>query len=287
MSARRPVLSVLALLCVLACALVGGVGVAGAVTQFGSFGEGAGQLQGSDGVAVDQASGDVYFADPSNRRIDEFEASGSFVSAWGRGVLNGAKELQTCTTSCERGSEAGTEARGPGELPEGGLGIAVDNDPSSSSYQDVYVWDRGDHYVEKYDSTGKFLLEFKIKESSVSNRGPIIAVGPDGRVYVGAKAEVQVFEPSGVLSETISLAGLSSISTFLKNPRKRVSRRWWLTRLVTCSWGIRVCLVFVSSKRMVWKRQRSLMLEAKGWFRLRWMGRVTCLWRKLMFCMNR
>jgi hypothetical protein len=37
-----------------------------------------------------------------------------------------------------------------------------------------------------------------------------IAVGPTGLVYVADRARVQVFEPSGVWKETISLAGLSS-----------------------------------------------------------------------------
>ena len=119
--------------------------------------------------------------------------------AWGWGVLNGAQELQTCTTTCQKG----LEGYGPGELGEGRTGVAVDNDPLSSSYGDVYVWCTDNHHVEKYDASGGFLLEFEIKEFSFN--GPVIAVGPNGRVYVGAKAEVQVFEPTGVLSESISL----------------------------------------------------------------------------------
>jgi hypothetical protein len=207
MSARRPVLVVLALSCVLVCALVARVGSAEAVMQFGSYGSGAGQLRGVEGVAVDQASGDVYVADAKNKRIDEFEASGSFVRAWGWGVLNEAKELQTCTTTCG----PGIEGNGPGQLTEGPMGVAVDNDPLSSSYGDVYVFDPSNHHVEKFDSSGGFLLEFEVQE--FSDNGPVIAVGPNGRVYVGAKAEVQVFEPSGVLSEKISLAGLSSTAS--------------------------------------------------------------------------
>jgi hypothetical protein len=204
MSARRPVSAIAVSLCVLACALAAGVAPAGATTQFGSYGTGAGQLKSPWGIAVSQVSGDVYAADIENKRIDEFEASGSFVRAWGWGVLNGAQEFQTCTTSCQ----AGTEGGGPGQLSESPTGVAVDNDPLSSSYEDVYVLDTGNQRVEKFDSSGEFLLEFG---SGSSTYGPIvIAVGPGGRVYVGGKAEVRVFEPSGVLSESISLAGLSS-----------------------------------------------------------------------------
>jgi hypothetical protein len=207
MSARRPILATLVSLGVLACALAGGVAPAGASTQFGSYGEGAGQFGYPWGIAVSQASGDVYVTDFQNGRVDEFEASGGFVRAWGWGVLNGAQELQTCTTTCQKG----LEGTGPGELSYYIMGVAVDNDPLSSSYGDVYVWDPSHQRVEKYDASGGFLLEFEIKEHS--DNGSVIAVGPSGRVYVGAKAEVQVFEPSGVLSESISLAGLSNIST--------------------------------------------------------------------------
>jgi hypothetical protein len=206
MSARRPVSAIAVSLCVLACALAAGVAPAGASTQFGSYGEGAGQLREPWGVAVDQASGDVYVADTHKKRIDEFEASGSFVRAWGWGVLNGADELQSCTTSTS--CKTGLEGSGPGQLSEGPTGVAVDNDPLSSSYGDIYVFDTSKGRVEKFDSSGGFLLEFEIKKDS--DNGPIIAVGSSGRVYVGADAEVQVFEPSGVLSESISLAGLSS-----------------------------------------------------------------------------
>jgi hypothetical protein len=205
MSARKPVSVVVVSLCVLACGLVAGVGVAGAATQFGSFGEGAGQFREPWGVGVDQASGDVYVADIENKRIDEFEASGGFVRAWGWGVLNGADEFQICTTSTSCG--IGFEGPGPGQLSQSAMGVAVDNDPLSSSYGDVYAFEPADDgHVEKFDSTGKFLLEFEAEVLGSS----AVAVGPGGRLYVGGKARVQVFEPSGVLSESISLASLSS-----------------------------------------------------------------------------
>jgi WD40-like Beta Propeller Repeat len=42
-----------------------------------------------------------------------------------------------------------------------------------------------------------------------SFQGSYITVGPSGRVYVGDRARVQVFEPSGVWRESISLAGVA------------------------------------------------------------------------------
>jgi hypothetical protein len=206
MSARRPVLATLALLCVLVCALVAGVASAGAVTRFGGFGEGAGQFKGVPrGVAVDQAAGgDVYVADPANNRVDVFDASGKFVMAWGWGVLDGVQEAQTCTVSCQ----TGLGGEGAGEFSNEGLGgLAVDDDPLSSSYGDVYVTDSNNKRVDKFDSSGKFLLSF-------GERGPgngqfqddeVVALGPEGKVYVGDETRVQVFEPSGVWLESILL----------------------------------------------------------------------------------
>jgi hypothetical protein len=60
-----------------------------AVTQFGSEGEGAGQLRESTGIALNQASGEVYLADTANIRLEEFSSSGSFLSAWGWAVARG------------------------------------------------------------------------------------------------------------------------------------------------------------------------------------------------------
>ncbi len=209
MNTRRPISAIVVLLCVQACTLVGGVAPAGAVTRIGSAGEAAGEFTEPWGVAVDRAmGGDVYVADIKNHRIDVFEPSGAFVMAWGWGVLNRAPELQTCTVACQKG----IEGSGAGQFTEP-TGLAVDNDLLSPSYGDVYVQDTPTHRVEKFDSTGKLLSTFG--EGGPGNGqfewGPgSIATGPEGRVYVGDRGRVQVFEPSGVWRENISLAGLSS-----------------------------------------------------------------------------
>jgi Tol biopolymer transport system component len=229
MGTRRLVLVVF----VSVCAVVGSVlvvGPAAAATQFGSQGSGAGQLRVPTGVAVD-ATGDVYVGDRANNRIDKFDGSGSFLSAWGLGVAGG-EGFQTCTTECR----AGATERNMGGF-EGPSGVAVDDDPLSSSYGDVYVVDQEHERVEKFDSTGKFLLMFgghvnvvtggdvcvAGEECAVGVQGTadgefsfwpsfgnFIAVGPGGMVYVGDRARVEVFEPSGAWKEDISLASLSA-----------------------------------------------------------------------------
>ncbi len=216
MSARRPILVTLGLLCVLVCVLVAGAVSAGAaVSGFGSGpGSNPGEFRYAYGLGIDQSSGDVYVADRFNNRVEMFDGAGGFLSEWG-----------------SDGTGAGQFAN-----EEGASGVAVDNELGSLSYGDVYVVDWGNNRVEKFDSEGKFLLMFggdvnekaggdvcvageactKGSEGSAdgqfewSYEGSYIAVGPNGRVYVGDKARVQVFEPSGVWRESISLAGLSS-----------------------------------------------------------------------------
>ncbi len=237
MSARRVVLTIVASLCGLTCVLASGVApaVAGA-TQFGSGGEGSGQFKGPFGVGVDQAAGgEVYIAELFNDRIDKFDSSGSFLTAWGWNVdeASPAEELQTCTTLCQ----AGRPGLGVGQYAgEGPQGLAVDNDPLSASDGDVYVVDWGNFRVEKFDSSGKFILMFggSVNETSGGDvcvagekctqgkqgtadgqfewayHAGDIAVGPGGAVYVGDRARIQVFEPSGAWKENISLSSLSS-----------------------------------------------------------------------------
>ena len=68
----------------------------------GVFGGGAGQLDTPNGVATD-SSGDVYVADADNARIDEFSAAGAFIKAYGWGVVDGASQFETCTSTCRAG----------------------------------------------------------------------------------------------------------------------------------------------------------------------------------------
>ncbi len=209
MGARRLWLMVLALLCGLACLFVAGVATAGAVTQFGSQGSELGQFNRPAGVAVGP-TGDVYVADIQNHRVEKFDGSGNPLLTW--------------------------DGFGGFAHP---TGVAVDDDPLSDSYGDVYVVDSLHRKVEKFDSEGVFLLMFGghvnettggdvcvagekcVEETATQNggdgefnwtggEGPFVAVGPEGRVYVGDQGRVQVFESSGVWRENVSLSGLSS-----------------------------------------------------------------------------
>ena len=230
----RALRCVLGVAVVVVCLLVVGGGVAVAVpASFGSgVGEESGQFGQPVGIAVDQESGDVYVADVDNQRVDKFGPAGEFLFAWGWGVADGHTEaLQTCTTDCFRG----VYGSGGGEL-KNPKGVAVDNGPLSASHGDVYVMDSSNDRVEKFDSSGAFLLAFG-KEVNATTSGDVclageacragtegtepgefqmgeaggIAVDASGDVFVGDVNRVEEFTQGGVYVAQIAIAGAGTV----------------------------------------------------------------------------
>jgi DNA-binding beta-propeller fold protein YncE len=147
-------------------------------------GEGSGQCHLPIGIAVSAKSGHVYVADQSNNRIDEFSAFGEFVDAWGWGVKDGTAALQTCTSACREG----LAGAGSGQFGTGAQGVALD------SAGDVYVVDRSNHRVEKFnpgvglpgEEEAKFLVMFggdvnktKVEEGAPEAKRNRCPVDPD------------------------------------------------------------------------------------------------------------
>jgi hypothetical protein len=176
--------------------------VASAELAFGPVGSGAGQTSNPRAVAVDRSNGTVYVADSGNNRVDTFSATGEFIRAFGWGVADGTTAaFQTCTTTCFKGL-AGT---GAGQFVSGDLGsIAVDNDPLSPSFHDVFV---GSSRVQRFSPSGSFILGFN------TGTGGRTALGPGGTVHVADNANhVKKFSASGGLLAEFTLlpAGLGT-----------------------------------------------------------------------------
>jgi hypothetical protein len=195
---------------------------------FGSFGAGAGQFIEAHGIAVERGHGDVYLLDSYNHGVGKYTRSGRFMLAWGWGVADGhTHALQRCTWRCF----AGLSGDGAGQLGFA-EGIAVDNDPHSRSYGDVYVVDLGNHRVEKFSAGGAFLLMFGGRVNATAHHrrrragedrcpvrpgdrcraglasaspgafrfpveGNFVAVGPGASVYVGDRDRIEEFQPDG------------------------------------------------------------------------------------------
>ena len=94
---------------------------------------------GGSGITVDDQTHDLYVADTNNHRISEFEANGTFLRTFGKGVnKTNALEPNVCKAleECQKGAEGSA----PGELQAPRF-IAVDNSTTSPSKGDVYVGD--------------------------------------------------------------------------------------------------------------------------------------------------
>jgi len=114
--------------------------------QAGTPGALGGEMNLPAGVATD-AAGNVYVADSDNNRIQKFDSFGNFQRAWGKGV-NGGGVFEVCTvaSSCQAGTTGGLG--GEMNIP---LGVATD------AAGNVYVSDRNNNRIQKFDSSGNFL----------------------------------------------------------------------------------------------------------------------------------
>jgi DNA-binding beta-propeller fold protein YncE len=197
----------------------------------GQAGSGAGELNLPHALAADPTNGHIYVAEGLNARISEFTAWGKFVKAFGWGVSDGSNEAQTCTASCE----AGKEGTGAGQFSRPSA-VAVD------ALGNVYVVDRLNSRVEKFNSTGQFLLMFggEVNKTSGANVctatdvtngdecgagtegvgaeefsnlsvGTLLATGPSGNVYVGDANRIHVFSPAGALVEEINFSEITGL----------------------------------------------------------------------------
>ncbi len=130
-------------------------------SSFGGSGSGNGQfaLAQHSGAAVNATTGNLYVADTDNGRVQEFNAAGTFVRAFGT--------LAAPTF------------------------VAVDNS-SGSSAGDVYVADRANATIYKFDGNGALLTSWGTGgalNGSALNNGPFgsiagIAVDATGTLYV-------------------------------------------------------------------------------------------------------
>ncbi|MCL2769500.1 MAG: hypothetical protein FWD42_05240 [Solirubrobacterales bacterium] len=220
--------------------------VASADVEIGEGGTEAGQLEQPTGVAVDESNGDVYVAEANNARVSVFEPQGAslrFAKAFGWGVVDGAQKLEVCTsaTGCQRG----LYGAGAGEFNSSILRVAVDNDQSSPSWHDVYVYDGRNYRVEKFSESGEFILMFgkdvnktKTEETTTTEAerdvctaasgdqcqtgapgtgagqfaeyGAHVAIDSSGTVWVADKERLEHFEPTGTFVSQIELPGQST-----------------------------------------------------------------------------
>jgi hypothetical protein len=250
-SAARVARHIAALLCVLVVcgACLGSAAHALASFSFGSEGEGAGQFVLPEGVAVDAQSGAVIVVDRGNTRVESFAEDGGFKFAWGWGVADG---ITTAPQTCEAQCFSGLIGTGAGQFGLEPAGVAID-DSLGLSAGDVYVLDKGNHRVEKFSSSGAFLLMFggEVNATAVAAHGSqaeqdlctaasgdtcqagaavagggsfanlgnvgnnVVSIGVTGVVYVGENERVQMFSADGVFEGEVGLPGVGFVESLL------------------------------------------------------------------------
>lgn len=178
-------------------------------------GTGAGQLNGPQGIAVDNSlslsQGDVYVDDTENNRVDKFGPEGEFLLMFG-GEVNETKTLEfnepgdphAITKAEENVCLLGENCRAGVEGTEDGQfhserSIAVG--PSGN----VYVG--GGSRVQVFNPAGEYQSQVAIPEGG-STKG--LAVDSAGDMYVISQEDalgVRKFSPSGVLLQTLDAGG--------------------------------------------------------------------------------
>ncbi len=194
-------------------------------SSFGSAGEGSGQFARPAGVAVNESTGDVYVVDRANSRVERFDSSGNFISAWGYDVGQATKEkkgaaFEVCTTTCFAGLGGGAVSKGQLNFPEG---IAVDNSTGSPSSGDVYVVvtvEFEHSYVDKFGPDGTFLRRVtKKEETEFLGRIDGIAVDTQGTLWVDWSEEVVTNFTGGEPNKRVSEEEIETNEAELSGPR--------------------------------------------------------------------
>jgi hypothetical protein len=170
-SSRRCALAVLSLLAATLGALLFSTApaLAGGVHVFtNSFGSATSTVTNPEpltdptGIAVNEKTNEIDVIDTGHNRIERFSTKGVY-----QGQFNGSETLAT-------------EFSNPNA-------IAVDNDPTSPSYGDIYVSDEGHGVIDKFEADGKYLNQITgTPEGLFKGKLEGIAVDPPGGLSPGS-----------------------------------------------------------------------------------------------------
>ena len=179
-------------------------------------------LSGPTDVDVDQTSHDFYVTDPGNHRVEKFDSNGNFLLMFGKGV-NQTTGGNLCPVSGGDVCQAGASGSTPAAFQDPYY-LAVDNSGGPSA-GDVYVADKGNKLVQKFDSSGNIVSSWGVggqKDGSDAINLPGfgvpfgLAVRSNGELYVGGTnymsccgaINVYMYTQSGTYIEFNNTSGL-------------------------------------------------------------------------------
>jgi DNA-binding beta-propeller fold protein YncE len=125
--------------------------------QFGQDGSEPGAFRSPQGVAVD-SKGSVYVADTENHRIQRFDPDTFKQNEKKPTFVWGSRCLLRTGEGCRDPDGGGPLVPGDGQF-DGPTDVSVD------AAGNVYVVDSGNHRIQKFDSTGKFLAKWGTRGS--------------------------------------------------------------------------------------------------------------------------
>ncbi|HEY1687988.1 MAG TPA: hypothetical protein VGF95_03905 [Solirubrobacteraceae bacterium] len=206
------------------------------VTTFGAAGGGADRLATPRGIAINEATGDVYVADQENARIDEFSSWGQFIRAFGKEVNKTKVEEKGAGASIDEAEEnVCTQAEVEAEAVEckagvAGAGAGAMNHPEGISVNpingDVYIMDFSNHRVDEFTPQGTFLLSFGKEvnvtkktnictQAEIENESVTCGVGKTGKsAYEFESVGVGSFTAVSSNGEVIYVAGENRVQKF-------------------------------------------------------------------------
>jgi DNA-binding beta-propeller fold protein YncE len=199
--------------------------------QTGLSGDGLGQFNHPAGIAVNETTGEVYVVDKGNNRVEIFNAAGSKLE----GEFDGSGMLLSEGQAAGSGGGAEEVPTGTFDEPEG---IALDNDPKSPSFGDVYVVDTNGHksgtfeeerkVIDKYSATGKYIGQITRNPDGepFSEEGFRdlygVSVDPRGEVWVEEQNFGETPEGAAHYSNAVANAWIAPFRS-TQDPRSRTA----------------------------------------------------------------